>query len=200
MTTTARSRGATHRTGIPEPPGLGCRVGGPRGATVLATACGSTLSTTATRVVSACSPMPTSEAATVFATGASPPHDATATSSPHQSMCFYPGTGSGVHLNTTVSRDPRRLTNFQHEDSPLTVSLPGRTPTGATIPAIHFVHLTVAGKSALRLSPVPCTGVGSPANLTEIIGSKKGYVVTVQSTGLSQHQATQVLGIMLSHL
>ena len=163
----------------------------------VAAGCGSAPAASVPPVVHACSLVSVREAGAVFAVAPGQPPTGT---SALESTCTYTGTVQGVSLTTDVTWDPRRLTNFQHAASPLAVSLPGRTPTGATIPALHWVHLTVGGEPALWVSPVPSTGPGSPAGVSELLGSKDGYVVMTQSTGLDERQATRVLGIMLHRL
>ncbi len=133
----------------------------------------------------------------MFAVPSTPPYGGT---SRLESSCLYFGTADGVTLTTNVTWDPRRLSNFRATANPLAVSLPGKTPTGATIPALHWTHVTVGGEPALWLSPVPTTGPGSPTNVSELLAAKHGYVAMVQSNGLTQSQATRVLGMMLDRL
>jgi hypothetical protein len=141
--------------------------------------------------------MSTKQAEPVFAVAPTPPHGAT---SSLESSCTYFGTVAGVTLTTNVTWDPLRLANFQKLANPLAVSLPGKTPTGETIPAVHWVHVTVTGEPALWLSPAPSTGPGTPTGVSELLASKHGYVVMTQSTGLDESQATRVLGMMLDRL
>lgn len=133
----------------------------------------------------------------MFALAPIQPHGGT---SALESSCNYIGIVEGVSLTTDVTWDPRRLANFRNTANPLAVSQPGRTPSGATISAAHWVHLTVAGEPALWLSPVPSTGPLSPADVSELLGSRDGYVVMTQSTGLAEFQATRVLGFILNRL
>ncbi len=159
--------------------------------------CGSAPVASTPRVVHACSLLPMREAEGVFAVPPGPPPNGT---SALESSCTYLGIIQGVSLTTDVTWDRRRLANFRNTANPLAISRPGTTPSGATITAFHWVHLTVAGEPALWLSPVPSTGPGSPTGVSELLGSKHGYVLMTQSTGLDEFQATRVLGIMLSRL
>jgi hypothetical protein len=164
---------------------------------LVAAGCSSTPAASAPPVVHACSLMSAKQAEPVFAVAPSPPHGET---SSLESSCNYFGTVAGVSLTTNVTWDPRRLANFQQSANPLAVSLPGKTPTGQTIPAFHWVHVTVAGEPALWLSPVPSTGPLSPTGVSELLAAKHGYVAMTQSVGLDESQATRVLGMMLDRL
>jgi len=164
---------------------------------IIGAGCSSTPVASQPPAVHACSLVSVNQAEAIFAVVPSPPHGATSTL---ESSCTYFGTFDGLWLTTDVTWDPRRLANFRGAASPLSVSEPGRTPSGATLPAPHWVHLTVAGEPALWLSPVPSTGPGSPADVSELLASKDGYVVMTQSTGLLEVQATRVLTLMLDRL
>jgi len=95
---------------------------------------------------------------------------------------------------------PAESRHFQKLANPLAVSLPGNTPSGETIPTVHWVHVTVSGEPALWLSPAPSTGPDTPTGVRELLASKHGYVVMTQSTGLDESQAKRVLGMMLALL
>ena len=164
---------------------------------VVGAGCSSTPIASHPPVVHACSLVSVRQLESVFPVVPHPPHGGTSTL---ESTCTYPGTFEGMSLTTDVTWDPRRLANFQGAASPLAVQEPGRTPTGATIPALHWVHLTVAGEPALWLSPVPSTGPVSLNGTSELLASKDGYMVMTQSTGLQQFQVARVLGIMLHRL
>ena len=144
-----------------------------------AAGCGRTQKSSTPIAVRACSLVSTGDAEAVFADAPSQPPSGM---SALESSCTYVGIIEGVSLTTDVTWDPRRLANFWNMANPLAISLPGKTSTGATIPALHWVHLTVAGQPALWLSPVPSIGPGSPTGVSELLGSKAGCVVMTQST------------------
>jgi hypothetical protein len=144
-----------------------------------------------------CSPMHMRQAEAVFALAPIQPDGGT---SALESSCNYIRIVEGVSLTTHVTWDPRRLANFRNTANPLAVPHPGRTSSGATIPAAHWVHPTAVGEPALWLPPVPSTGPQSPADVSGLVGSRDGYVVMTQSTGLAEFQATRVLGFILNRL
>ena len=59
-----------------------------------------------------------------------------------QSYCSYLVDHEGV-LETNVSWFKKEVTTFTQEHSPFTVSVAGKTPSGATIPAPTFTTYTV---------------------------------------------------------
>ena len=117
-----------------------------------------------------------------------------------QSSCSYPGHFSGVMLYTSVLWDTKTLTTFTRMHSPGVKFEPGKSPSGSLIPAPQFTTATVDGISAYWLAHVPTASSASIENASQMSAMKHGYLVMLTSTGLTESQNEETLGIILRRL
>jgi len=119
----------------------------------------------------------------------------------NQSSCLYSSDGSlpGT-LIVNISWDTRSITNFTVLHGGQARIVPG-TATGAKIPPAQYTKVSVDGSTAYWLPhpPVP-SGSNLATNTSQLSGVRDGYVVTLNSMGLSQSQDERALGFILRRL
>jgi hypothetical protein len=118
-----------------------------------------------------------------------------------QTECGYSGTHEGVLLTANVSWFKKSLANvargFSRPESSTTL------PPNEFQARVVYTRLTVDGVPTYWLPRTPVSGSTSngatPPN-SNMVAIKHGYVVTLNSTGLSETQDVDAMAIMLRHL